>query len=335
VTERTNPFQPIYKQLNAGTGEKTSMPLLLDIEPSNCCNFSCLFCLTGMKSLRRKTGFMDESLFRLIIDEAAKYNIAIRFSRWGEPTLHPKFMDFLELTKSKGLLCHFNTNGSLLTEEKMKRILDMKVDSVKFSFQGVDEKTYGEMRYGESFDKLVQTISRFSELRGDKAYPYIHASTTITYESAEMVEKFKKLLSAHCDYVSIGNTNLSSIMSQIDSLPEKYKILLQKLKKEESIEMVHKQCNEVFAKLSINFDGSVTCCCADYDNYMLVGSLNDVGDGLKYIWENSEKLRKYQEMLRAYHFDKLPLCRHCFDTMNLKSAVPDIIPNSLTSPAIT
>ena len=294
--KRSNPFSSIYKQLNAGTGEKTFMPLLIDIEPTNCCNFNCIFCLTGMKSLTRNSGFMDELLFQSIINEAERYNIAIRFSRWGEPILHPKFMNFLEQTKQKGLLCHFNTNGSFLDEEKMKHILDIKVDSIKFSFQGTNEKTYGEMRYGESFDKLVQTISKFSKLRGDRPYPYIHASTTITYESAEMVEKFKVLLSAYCDYVTVGNTNLSNIMPHIEKIPKKYKAILQKIKTEERISNIHGQCNEVFAKLSVNFDGSVTCCCSDYDNYMLVGDLNAYKSmGIFMIWQYSEKLKYYQE----------------------------------------
>ena len=32
-----------------------------------------------------------------------------------------------------------------------------------------------------------------------------------------------------------------------------------------------KVCNEAFDKLSINWNGDVTLCCEDYDNFMIVG----------------------------------------------------------------
>jgi len=38
----------------------------------------------------------------------------IRLIRWGEPTMHPQFLDILQKLKETGTLVHFNTNGTLL-----------------------------------------------------------------------------------------------------------------------------------------------------------------------------------------------------------------------------
>ena len=318
---RSNPFRPIYDILNSGTMQTTSpnMPLLIDIELTNACNFNCLFCFTGTKAQKRPTGFMSRKLYEKIIDEIAPYKIPLRFIRWGEPTLHKNFFEFLKIAKEKDLMCHLTTNGSLLSEDRIMEVLKLKIDSVKFSFQGVDEKTYGEMRYGQSFNKLLEIVKLFSSLRGDLPYPYLHAATTVTYETPEMQQSFQDQLKSYCDFVTVGHTKLSHISSEQTLLPEKAKKMLDNLKSVESIEKIYKKCNEVYDKLNINWDGTVTACCADYDNYMLVGDLTETS--LRDIWENSEELKRYRSLLSAYKFAELPLCKDCYDTIDVRASI--------------
>jgi len=68
------------------------------------------------------------------------------------------------------------------------------------------------------------------------------------------------------------------------------------------------QCPEVFGKLSVNWDGTVSACCGDYDNMMLVGDVKRTS--LKRIWQ-SRKMRRYQKMLREMKHSELPLCKNC------------------------
>lgn len=263
---------------------------------------------------------MAENIYSQIINEIAPYKTALRFSRWGEPTLHKKFYEYMTIAKNNGIMCHLNTNGSLLNSEGINRLLDLKLDSIKFSFQGTDEKTYGEMRYGQSFNKLYETVKLFYELRGNLPYPYMHASTTITYETPEMVVAFKEKLSPYCDLVTVGHTMLSHISAEMTNLPKEAKKLLRILKEKESIEKVYKLCNEIYDKLSINWDGTVSACCVDYDNFMIVGDLNE--SSLQDIWKNSEKLKEYREMLNENRHAEMSLCKHCYDTMNLRANIP-------------
>jgi len=290
--------------------------MIIDIEITNACNFSCLFCHTGAKASKRATGFMPKELYERIINEIAPFRIPLRFIRWGEPTLHKGFFEYLNMAKDKNLMCHINTNGSLLDKDEINKLLEMKLDSLKFSFQGTDEKTYNEMRYGKSFTKLVNTVKLFSELRGSLAYPYLHASTTVTYETDEMIQSFKDLLAPYCDLVTVGHTNLSHITSDQTRLPKGARKILDDLKCAESIEKRYKTCNEVYDKLSINWDGTVSACCGDYDNYMIVGDLSRTS--IQDIWKNSEKLKLYRSLLSEYRHSELPLCKTCYDTMDLR-----------------
>ncbi|MCL2202492.1 MAG: hypothetical protein FWB88_00935 [Defluviitaleaceae bacterium] len=106
---RENPFNPIYKKLNTGLAKTISheMPLLIDIEVTNACNFNCLFCYTGTKAHKRRTGFMSKELFKKIINETMPYKIPLRFSRWGEPTMHKDILYFLSETKRGGGVVSF------------------------------------------------------------------------------------------------------------------------------------------------------------------------------------------------------------------------------------
>ncbi len=318
---RSNPLNPVYKILNSGSTEIISpeMPIMIDIEITNACNFSCLFCHTGTKAHKRPIGFMTSELYKKIIDEITPYQIPLRFIRWGEPMLHKDFFEYLRFAKEQGIMCHINTNGSLLDQAGILKLLEIKLDSLKFSFQGTDEKTYGEMRYGQSFSDLVNTVKLFSELRGDLEYPYLHAATTVTYETPEMIQSFINLLEPYCDLVTVGKTNLSHISSEQMKLPEEAKQLFDHYKEVESIEKIYKTCNEVYNKLSINWDGTVSACCGDYDNYMIIGDL--AKSSLQDIWQNSKELRHFRSLLSAHKHADLPLCQYCYDVMNLRSPI--------------
>jgi MoaA/NifB/PqqE/SkfB family radical SAM enzyme len=162
---KNNPFNSIYAQLN-GNDVFFDFPICIDIELTNHCNLHCLFCPTGTGTSVRNKGFMSENTFSAIIDSLKGRKVGLRFSRWGEPTLHPQILFFFRIAKENGCLVHLNTNGQLLNEEAIRGLIDIGIDSIKFSFQGTDEKSYQEMRQDASFDKLIQNVRIMHELGG-------------------------------------------------------------------------------------------------------------------------------------------------------------------------
>ena len=60
----------------------------------------------------RPKGFMSDEVVDALIANVKKYHIrGVRFIRWGEPTLHPKYIDIIKRVKDAGSLVHINTNG--------------------------------------------------------------------------------------------------------------------------------------------------------------------------------------------------------------------------------
>jgi radical SAM protein with 4Fe4S-binding SPASM domain len=312
---RTNPFNEIYSQLNGNDGDFT-FPVCIDVELTNNCNLHCLFCPTGTGVSVRNRGFMSGEVFKKILDDIGGKKIGLRFSRWGEPTLHPKTIDFLTMAKKDGHLLHLNTNGQLFNEAFIEKLVNMGLDSIKFSFQGIDESSYQEMRQDSNYKKLVENIKAMYRIRGTRLLPYIHISTTTTYETDEEIKKFKDGIGPYCDLVTVGKTKLEHIEIEKTKLDKRQKKLLSELKRKESMaEERLKKCPEVFGKVSIDWDGQVTGCCSDYNREMIIGDIKR--DSLNNIF-HSDKINKYRKILRKNEFEKIPHCNRCFDLMSIQ-----------------
>jgi radical SAM protein with 4Fe4S-binding SPASM domain len=288
-----NPFDAIYKRCNSLTNlEKDRLnnpfPRLLDIELTNQCNLECRMCPTGLGKLKREEGFIDSRLISGILDDIAGHYVGIRFVRWGEPLLHSQLLLFLISIKRQGLPCHINTNGVFSDEEFLKDIVKLELDSIKFSFQGLHKGSYKKMRGVDHFDQLTQTVIDLHELRGKKKKPFIQVGTTVTDESEQSIIYFKKMFSEFSDRVTVGKTkNLFGAERGHIANP----------------------CPELWDKLSVNWDGTVSACCADFDKKMVVGNLAD--ETIEEIW-NGKKLKELRQKLLDGKLEELEVCRRCF-----------------------
>ena len=272
---RENPFNRIYKECNSGTNfEKLHrprpFPIVLDVELTNYCNFKCAMCPTGNKMVKREKGFISNALMDKIIFEAAQFKTAIRFVRWGEPLYHPRLLGFVKAIHGLSLLCHINTNGSLLDIDFIHEIIHIPLDSIKISVHMYSVE-----------DMVKQLYLR----RNFRKKPFIHVGTTKN-ELHGFEQVFRETFSPFADKVTISKTK--DLKQQSDIIPD--------------------PCSEVFDKLSINWDGTVSACCADYDKKMLVGDLNK--QTLKQIWD-SDKLAEYRRSILNKEIDKLEICKRC------------------------
>lgn len=312
-SKRENPFRKIYdsKEFRTVLQHKDTLrnfPFLVDVELTNHCNLKCIFCM--QQAMTRPKGFMSEGIFKKVVDECSEFNTPIRLIRVGEPSLHPKIIDFCKYAKSKGLLLHITTNG-FIKETDMNSLIELGLDSLIFSFQGATKEQYEIMRNNHRYDELKANVLKMVELRGNKEKPFIHISCTMTDESKEEIDIFVNYWGHIVDFVGIGKTNLSNLSaSQIKSFETIGKLEL--LKKQETIKKEYRPCTEVYQKLSVDWDGKVTCCCGDFDNFLTVGDLNK--SILYDIWNNSRELKIFREMLNNNMHKSLTLCSTCYPT---------------------
>lgn len=80
------------------------------IEITSICNLSCSFC----PPTERKAQFLDIEKFRQILDEIRPYTKHIYFHVKGEPLLHTKIDQLLDISHEEGFKVNITTNGTLL-----------------------------------------------------------------------------------------------------------------------------------------------------------------------------------------------------------------------------
>lgn len=324
---RNNPFADIYKICNSGTTNREKYkarnamqgPFLLDIELTNACNLQCYMCPTGTNSMTRPKGFMTEEVMDRIVEDVRAEDIeGVRFILWGEPTLHPNFLEFCKKMKDVGKMVHFNTNGILLTDEMLKAIVEMEIDSVKFSFQGVDKRSYEEMRLGSDWDKILENIKKLNAIRGEREKPYIQISTTVTDEEKDRIEKFCDEMKPFCEYINVGQTILNHLDVNKMNISDKRKMDFRRLKDRQSLVGKHLNvCPEIYTKLSVLWNGDVTMCCNDYDGKdMVLGNI--LSDSIRSLWK-SEKAEEICKLLEENEYEKIGICSICYEYIPLES----------------
>ena len=309
-----NPFAALYDACNHGTGKDKLAglgdgPRIVDVEPTNACNFRCLMCPTGNKAMKRDTGVMAPETFHALADMLPP-GTGVRFIGWGEPLMHPDIVRFVNICHRKGLLTHLNTNGSHLDGSLASRLVAAGLTSIKFSFQGVERQSYREMRNTDFFDGLFETVKMFHRVRAG-TYPFIQVSTTTTYETAEQVEAFRKLFAPICDHLSVGRTIFAHMDLGAARLRPDEADMLQRLSGYEPKLKHPDPCPEVYDKLTVAWDGTVRVCCNDYDGHTVLGNVNT--HSLAEIWRHPV-IEEYRARLADGEYSG-PLCGGCFDYM--------------------
>jgi MoaA/NifB/PqqE/SkfB family radical SAM enzyme len=101
----------------------------VNIEITNICNLQCSFC----PEVIRPKGLMDVPLFRQIVEEVAPLTDEVCFHLMGEPLVHPKLEELVDLCQTHGLKIFLVTNGVLLREKVADLLLHPAFRQVNFS----------------------------------------------------------------------------------------------------------------------------------------------------------------------------------------------------------
>ena len=60
---------------------------------------------------------------------------------------------------------NFSTNATALTEKKSLELLNSGLDEIRFSIDGYTKKTFEKIRKDATFEKVINNVLRFIELR--------------------------------------------------------------------------------------------------------------------------------------------------------------------------
>lgn len=111
-------------------------PMSLLAELTHRCPLSCPYCSNPLQ-LEKKTGELETSVWKRVLDEAAEMGILQVHFSGGEPMARPDLPELVAHARRRNLYTNLITSGVLLNEVSLKALDEAGLDHVQLSFQDV------------------------------------------------------------------------------------------------------------------------------------------------------------------------------------------------------
>jgi radical SAM protein with 4Fe4S-binding SPASM domain len=288
-------------------------PFLLYVDPSSACNFRCQFCPTGHKDLVNNSDYlrsiMDLELFKKLLKDLSVFPNPLkvmRMNKIGEPLLNKNLAEMIYLAKDSGNVEYVDlaTNGALFSQNLLARMVEAGLDRLNISLEGINEEQYKKhAKVNIDFQEMVENIKW---LYANKGGCEITIKVPGNYLDDEQKEYFFNLFGDYCDRIFVEE--LAPIWPEFDVENRAgFSISIDKGQYKQSLEE-KSVCTYIFYAMAVNADGSVSACCPDWDQKLIIGDLKN--QSLNEIW-HSEKMNS----LRKLHLENSrwsnPICRDC------------------------
>ena len=138
----------------------------LYIEPTTLCNLKCHTCIRNI--WENQGGHMGMEIFHALMEQIGEFPQLDRvvFIGFGEPFMHPHILEMIGLVHQRNLDVTIITNGLLLDNSILREIVQLGVDRLVVSLDGVTPETYAGVR-GASLAKVLDNIRSLNEIKSE------------------------------------------------------------------------------------------------------------------------------------------------------------------------
>lgn len=279
------------------------------LEVTNICNDRCIFC-ANRKSTRKKGYINYEKALKILHEAYENGTREVGFYATGEPLINKDLEKYIKYAKDIGYeYTYITTNGVLLGEERANSLLEAGIDSIKFSINAVNKKDYILVHGKDDFEVVVENLRNLSKLR--KKYKFkLYISCILTNQTVNSKKEFIDYFYQYVDEIWFDNcSNIGGYMCELDELVA--------VNRDARHHFKNNICPIIFKNLYVTYEGYLTMCCTDFQNYLVVANLDN--ESLYNAWNN-----KYAVKLRKCHIEhKLDglLCNNC-----MLNCEKDIVP---------
>ncbi len=293
-------------------------PLEIGFDLLFACNLRCAGCYfsddTPKPSYLSAPRPFPLDAFKKVIEEGANNGLgSVYFGYASEPTMNRQYLDYVEAASRAGISdIWFGTNGILLDETSIDRLLEQGVTRLVVSIDAATRETFEKVRIRGDYDRLMRNMNYLLEAKERKksVLPLIRVSFVANQINQHEVEDFKAFWQEKVDYMSIQKfcamedfTDSLYPDGKIPKLPEDF------------------ACPQPFQRLFINDNGDVYPCCSFenmYSRELRMGNIEQMSIGE--IWK-SEPMQKLREAHLTGTFSSYKACTTCALCNNSDSPV--------------
>lgn len=165
-------FEWVKRQL-----EKIASPTLdwVQVEVTTYCNGACIYCPHTIMMKSWANIHMPIELFYELIPFLT-YTDLIYLQGWGEPLLNKDFFEMIRICKDHGKHVGFTTNGMLLTENVIRKLVGLQLDIIGISLAGTTPGTHNRIRKGTDLNEVISHLERLCKIKAEKnsQVPAVH-----------------------------------------------------------------------------------------------------------------------------------------------------------------
>lgn len=304
-----------------------SMPRRLVFELTNACNLNCIMC--GRNATDFKPTMFNMDWFRWfepVLDTVEE----VTLMGWGEPTVHPNFIEMLQIIDKYTARKYFCTNGMNLGKIK-NAIFDYHVDVFGVSLDGATDETNSRIRKGSDINKIIKELKEIVQIKKERGlkYPHINfvfcAMKSNLHELPELVK-----LSAEIGIDEVKAVYLTSFDNELahevlydckDEVRQVFEeserlgnelgilIKLPHIQGEDpSKDKSHKECFVSWRDFFLGSDGYIRPCMSTSIKF----SKFDPNKSFKQMW-NDERYQEYRKTVNDEESMDSP-CKRCYQS---------------------
>lgn len=288
-----------------------SKPIILSIDVTNRCNLHCRNCFAEKHRKRHKTGFMQLSDFKRIIDKTRDYALVLNLYLWGEPFLNKDIFKMIRYAEENGIYTKISSNMNICYKGFPEKLISSGLKELRINIPTFNKTKYRRYTRTGNLDIVKKNIKSVSSLK--KGVGIRHPLLELLFLASEKNHKEPFLQENKPD--AWGADALTIKLLQ----PVRNNRVLER----EFFRKIYrdymgagKKCRWLWEGMVVNFNGTTEPCCAVY--YHLRGS--------SILLEELDNVRNSRELVSLrrefVNGSENTICRRC-DTFRFYHHLPD------------
>jgi len=242
------------------------------IEITNICNLQCTFCPPVIRDNR----MMDIELFRQTVAQIAPLTELVCLHLMGDPLVHPKLAEMIEICDDHGVNIFLVTNGVLIRPEKFDLLLHPRIYQINFSLH-----SFFDNFPDKSPDTYLARIFEYTDRAlAERPDLYINYRLWNLNDPVGSQRPNKEMLDRICERYEF------TVPSQVDVRKRKSVNIRERLYLHFDTEFIWPsldlpvlgtsgRCYGLSSHFGILVDGTVVPCCLDKEASIPLGNIND------------------------------------------------------------
>ena len=255
---------------NFRIAKASKFPFMINFELWNECNAQCTFCRTeegdifdlnpaNEEKAPIPKGKMSLDMYKDIIEQSKDHVLIAVLYVNGEPLMYTDLYKAIKFTSDRKVATLISTNGELLTEKNIQKLLDSGLDFIKIAISGFSQDVFTIQHRGCHIEKIKENLKNLARLRDEGGHKILVMLDYIYYEYNSHEYPLALELGQELGFmVSRRPGNLNKLSEEHPGLA-----VHEKPQEETQDLPVKDLCDWPWKVMTVNWDGGIYPCC-DY-----------------------------------------------------------------------